>query len=239
MGRMPHLLGHCPLVALAFVAGCGACRATQEDGALPSPDGAMALPSEASVKVAVEAVAIGAGPSRWVDSNLDPEFRSINARVDIGSMKQVGDEIEVTIRFPLGPGLRADEEHDHPGLVVPDGSTTLEVDRVRCGRDRLQYYFIENSLVAPDGGVLYRDVKDPAAARQHEEDAHAKEVPTLQFAKYGTSPRDLVCWAAARKCEGAPFTWPPPPNHTRFDDPQYAQKRDAHDARFVPACTLR
>ena len=104
----------------------------------------------------------------------------------------------------------------------------------------MAYFAIETTYLAADGAVLRHERFDVAKARQAEA-ARAAAMPksSFRFATYGGSPRDLVCWAAARKCKHEPFSWPPPPNGTRFDDPHYAEQRDAHDAQFVPTCTLR
>jgi hypothetical protein len=190
--------------------------------------------------VSVPASVIAGGKSAWVDSNLDPEFALINARVDIGTLKQVGDELEATLRWPIGPGTRRDLQSSHPELRLPDGAFEEDRERFHCGRDRLAYFAIETTYLTADGAVLRHERLDVAKARQ-EEVARAAAMPksSFKFATYGGSPRDLVCWAAARKCRHEPFTWPPPPNDTRFDDPRYAEQRDAHDAQFVPTCTLR
>ncbi len=58
-------------------------------------------------------------------------------------------------------------------------------------------------------------------------------------ASYGPDPRSLVCWAAARKCDGKDFTWPPPPNLAPLDNSaRAAAMRKAYAAGFAPACRL-
>jgi hypothetical protein len=199
-----------------------------------------ALGGAALAEPSVPAAAIASGTPRWVDSNADPQDALINARVDLGTLKRIGDEIEAVMRWPIGPGLRRDLALRSPELQIPDGAVEVDRYRVRCGRDRLQSFAVETAIVAPDGQVLQRKRYDPDEARRREQEQTARlPRPSFQFARYGRSPHDLVCWAVARKCEGKPFTWPPPANDTRFDDPSYARNRDAHDALFVPSCKLR
>ncbi len=198
--------------------------------------GDAALPKS----VTLPASAIAGGKSVWVDSEPDPEYALLDARVDIGTIRQVGDELEATLRWPIGPGQRRDLQASHPELRLPEGAVEEDRERYRCGRDRMAYFTIETTYRAADGTIVHRERFDVAKARQAEA-ARAAAMPksSFTFATYGKSPRDLVCWAAARKCKHEPFTWPPPPNDTRFDDPHYAEQRDAHDARFVPTCALR
>jgi hypothetical protein len=49
----------------------------------------------------------------------------------------------------------------------------------------------------------------------------------------------MACWAAARKCAGEPFTWPPPPNMTPLENTAEALKMNSdYNKPFVPTCTL-
>ena len=228
---------------IALATSLAACRVAHVDPVEATPahvDAAAPKSITAAPKsITAAAAAIAGGKPLWVDSNLDPQDALINARVDIGTLKQIGNELEATTRWPIGPGQRRDLQLSHPELRLPDGAVEQDRERLRCGRDRLQSFAIETSFIAPDGSVLRHQSFDVAKARQEEvarDAAMAKS--NFPFGKYGSSPRDLVCWAAARKCEHQAFTWPPPPNDVRFDDPHYAERRDAYDAQFIPSCTL-
>ncbi len=51
----------------------------------------------------VTSTQIATGKPLWVESK--PDDALLNARVDIGSMRQNNDEIEFSLQWPLSPGL--------------------------------------------------------------------------------------------------------------------------------------
>ena len=82
---------------------------------------------------------ICAGAPFWVDSNPDPAFALINARVDIGTMRQTGDEIEAQIQWPSAPGYLMSLRAAHPGVTIPDGSHSIDRERVVCGAEEMLF----------------------------------------------------------------------------------------------------
>jgi hypothetical protein len=184
---------------------------------------------------------IGAGTPYWVDSNPDPAFALIDARVDIGTLRQTGDEIEVQILWPSGPGSLMSWRAAHPGVTIPAGSQGLDLERVVCGPEEKLYFRVESTIVGPDGTLIARKTFDPKEERLKAE-ASAKEMRTISRmpVSYGSDPRSLVCWAAARKCEGKDFSWPPPPNKAPLEYSERATRmRAEYDRMFVPICELK
>ena len=184
---------------------------------------------------------IGAGTPFWVDSNPDPEFALIDARVDIGTVRQRGDEIEVQILWPSAPGSLMSWRAAHPGVTIPAGSQAIERERVVCGPEEMLYFRVESTIVGPDGTLIVRKTFDPTEERLKAE-ASAKEMRAISRMPvgYGSNPRSLVCWAAARKCEGKDFSWPPPPNKTPLEYSERATRmRAEYNRMFVPTCELK
>ncbi len=158
----------------------------------------------------VPATAIASGSSVLVDSDSDPSFALINVRVDIGTLRQVGDAIE------------------------PDGSASVTKDRIVCRVDGALYYAVETRIVAPDGTLVTRRTYDAELERKK-----AEELQVRWGRVYSRDPRSLVCWAAARKCEEKDFTWPPPPNNTPLEDSERATKMQKdYYSQFVPRCRV-
>ena len=54
----------------------------------------------------VPATQIATGKSLWVDSKSGDAL--LNARVDIGAMRQNDDEIEISLQWPVSPGFLND-----------------------------------------------------------------------------------------------------------------------------------
>ena len=185
---------------------------------------------------AAPAAALASGAPFWVDSQLDPEFAIINARVDIGSMHQLGDAIEVEVARQLVLGLLNDYRAWHPGVVIPDGSASVEVARIVCRENHALYYTIEEKILSPDGKILNRQVHN---ADQERTKAETRERASSFPSSYGPGPYNLVCWAAARKCNGEDYRWPPPPNLTPLEHSERATKmRAEYNRPFIPHCQL-
>ena len=211
-----------PLLCLSLVTLIGAAHAA----------GAPAPP--------VAAAKIAGGTPLLVDSESDPAFALINARVDIGRLRQVDDALEAELSWTLRLGMLNDVRAAHAGVDIPDGSASVSRERIVCRAEGALSFAIETRIVAPGGRVLDRRTFDVAAARQKAEaQERAMARLTSSGASYGSDPRSLVCWAAARKCEGRDFTWPPPPNLAPLDNSARAESmRKAHAAGFVPRCRL-
>ena len=186
------------------------------------------------------AAQIGSGTTVIVHSELDPAFALIDAQVDIGRMRQVGDALEADLAWTLRLGALADARAAHPGLDLPDGSRSVSRERVVCRADGALSYAVEARLVAPDGRLLDRRVLDAVATRREaERQAGSRGGPASLGSSYGPDPQSLLCWAAARRCEGRDFTWPPPPNLTPLEhSPRATAMRKAYAVRFVPTCRL-
>jgi hypothetical protein len=184
---------------------------------------------------------IGAGSPFWVDSNPDPEFALIDARVDIGTMHQTGDEIEAQILWPSAPGYLMSLRAAHRGITIPDGSQSIDRERVVCGAEEMVYFRVESTIVGPDGTLIVRKTFDPAKERlKAEASAKGMRAMSRMPSSYGSDARSLVCWAAARKCEGKDFSWPPPTNKTPLEYSERATRmRAEYNQMFVPTCKLK
>jgi hypothetical protein len=184
---------------------------------------------------------IGAGTPVWIDSNPDPEFALINARVDIGTMRQVGDEIEVQILWPSAPGYLMSWRAAHPEAKIPDGSQSIDRERIVCRPENMLSFMVESAIVAPDGTGILRETLDPAEERLKAEESDKKMRAVFRTpGGYSPNVRSLVCWAAARKCEGKDFSWPPPPNNTPLEYSERATRmRAEYNRMFVPTCELK
>lgn len=170
----------------------------------------------AQAEPAVPAAKIATGKALWVESM--PDNPLLNVRVDIGSMRQVGEELEGVLRWPVTPATPY---------------VTVETTRVSCGPAAELYYSVAVTKESPDGKVLERRTYNPAEERKKAETSAWR--PT----SYSPHSRSLLCWAAARKCEGKPFTWPPPPNLTPLEYSERAtQMQAAYNQLFVPKCKL-
>ena len=188
---------------LSFVLSCSVCLAGGTDVA-PS--------------------AIAAGSPQWIASSGDKS--SIDALVDIGSMRQIDDVLEVEIRWPYLPVSYGSEESDKEHII--------------CQADHAISFSIEIGFVSPDGQYHVKRTLDPASEREKAEQRDA-EMANIGggFSSYGSDPRSLACWAAARKCAGESFTWPPPPNETPLEYSDRARKMNSdYNLAFVPTCTL-
>ncbi len=111
----------------------------------------------------------------------------------------------------------------------------VDRERVVCRPSGPLSFLVETSIVAPDGKVIHQQKRDAAEQRRAEESAQRR----LSETGYDGDPRSLVCWAAARKCENKPFSWPPPPNNTPLERSLRAARMMAeYNRMFVPACAL-
>jgi hypothetical protein len=182
------------------------------------------------------AIVVASGSPLWVDSQPEPENAIINARVNIGSLHQSGDAIEAELAWTLTLGMLRDARAARPGVVIPDGSTSIDTERIVCGENGTFSYRVENKILSPDGKTLYRQVFNAEEGRTKAE----RPERTLSLrGPYGRDPRSLVCWAVAQKCEGKAYRWPPPPNETPLEHSERATKMRAdYNRRFVPHCRL-
>ena len=182
------------------------------------------LAANVSVAENVDPKWIAGGSVKWVSSSGDKS--PTDALVDIGSMRQKGDALEVIIRWPYIPASY--------------GPEAVEKDRIICRANGALSFSVEEGHVSPDGHYQFRSVGDPASRREE------AEKRALQMAKisngissYGADPRSLACWAAARKCANEAFTWPPPPNKTPLEYTEEARKMNGdYNKSFVPTCKL-
>ncbi len=185
------------------------------------------------------AAAIAAAVPFRVDSDPDPSFALIDALVDIGTLRQVGDAIEAELSWPLRLGVLRDTRANYPGVAIPENSTSADVARVVCRPDGMLYYRVQTTIKAPDGTVLARRTFDPDEERRKMEERERSPGIFHGQASYSSDPFSLVCWAAARKCQGKAFSWPPPKNNTPLERSGRADKmRAEYNAQFVPRCRL-
>jgi hypothetical protein len=186
----------------------------------------IALPNLAWAQTATSAnpSSIAAGKPFWVASAGDKT--STDALVDIGTMTQAGDELVVTIQWPYMPAAYGPDPTEH--------------DRIVCQSDQALSFSTDYGFTGADGKYHATTTNDPVAERKKSEAyeaqwAQAGGIPM----SYGDDPRSLACWAAARKCAGQKFTWPPPPNNTPLENtPQALKMNDAYNKTFIPSCTL-
>lgn len=201
--------------------------------ALVNGNAAIALP-----QTAIPASQIASGKSLWVNSVPGEEFQLINARVDLGTLHWVGDELEVQMRWPTSPGLLEAFQSAHPEVELSADSQFIDRERVACRAEGMFSYRVESVVLSGAGLQIYHQTFDADQARAQEE-AFLKRVQTSTspLNSYGPDPRSLVCWAAARKCDNAAFSWPPPPNHTPLEYSEKAtQMRAAYNQTFLPTC---
>jgi hypothetical protein len=184
----------------------------------------------------VPGTAVGSGSSVAVNSETDPRNALINVRVDIGTLRQVGDAIEAELTWKLTLGLLIDARHDFPGVTIPDGSLDVYRERIHCRPDGELSYPVERRIVAPDGTLVAKRAYDADVEREKAETPPNGWPPTVG---YHSDPRSLVCWAVARKCDGEDFTWPPPKNLTPLEHSERATKMQAdYNSKFLPRCRL-
>jgi hypothetical protein len=181
--------------------------------------------------------AIGGGAPVWIDSVPDPAFALINARVDVGTLRQVGDAVEAQTAWTLKLGLLRDTRAAHPGLTIPDGSQQIERERIVCRPEGPLSYRVESTLLTPDGKLIDRRTFEPEHERRKSEEQDARL--SRSRPGYHPDPRSLVCFAVARKCDDKPLSWPPPPNLAPLEHSERAARMNAeYDRMFVPGCRL-
>jgi hypothetical protein len=187
----------------------------------------------------VPAAAIASGSSVVVNSQADPQS-IINVRVDIGMLRQIGDAIEAELTWTLRLGMLNDARAAHPGVTIPEGSASVSRERIVCKVDGVLSYPVETRIVVPNGTVATRQTYDADVERKKAEELERRLARiTSMPGSYGSDPRSLVCWAAARKCEEKDFTWPPPPSNAPLERSERATKmRTEHNRHFVPGCRL-
>jgi len=193
--------------------------------------------------IPVPAAAIASGSSVVVNSESDPQS-IINVRIDIGTAHQIGDAIEAELTWTLRLGMLIDVRSLHPGVTIPDGSASIERERIVCRPGGALSYSVETRVVAPDGKLVMRQTHDAEVERKKEEEREQRWArmwgrTNSTPGRYDPDPRSLVCWAAARKCEDKDFTWPPPPNNAPLEFSERATKmREDYNRQFVPRCRL-
>lgn len=167
---------------------------------------------------------IAAGSTQWVANHGDRS--PTDAMVDIGTMKQIGDALEVIIRWPY--------------LPASYGPQPADKERIVCQADHAVSFSVEGGFFSPDGQYHIKQAYDPASERAKVEQREAQMAKIGNgFSSYGSDPRSLACWAAARKCAGQSFTWPPPPNRTPLEyTAQARQLSEDYNKQFVPTCKL-
>ncbi|WP_158322651.1 hypothetical protein [Acidisphaera rubrifaciens] len=190
--------------------------------ALAATTAPAACPARAAAPVDPSSVA--SGRPVWVAS--DTGKSPINALVDIGDMRQIGDELDVAIRWPYLPPAGGPEQQ--------------EQDRVVCGPDHAVSYTISTGVVGTGGAYTVQHTYDAAAERRK---AFRYDADMTKAGggldSYDTDPRSLACWAAARKCRGEAVTWPPPPDNAALDNSAQALATNAaYNKGFVPTCRL-
>lgn len=164
----------------------------------------------------VPAARIAAGKPVWIASH--PDTPELNAKVDVGRLKAVGDEIEVVIKWPLAKTL-LESLATQEKLSLPEGTIAVDTERVECrATGGLLFYTVRSTLVTPDGKTAKSWTYQPKERRETAERGTG-------ISDYGHHPRAVVCWALARKCEGKEVVWPPP--------------KDAKPEQYVPSCKLR
>jgi hypothetical protein len=116
----------------------------------------------------IPATAIGSGSPVVVD--MDPQNPLINVRVDIGTLRQIGDAIEAETIWPLiGLGSMADARRAFPGVTVPKGSLSVWRERIHCRPDGTLDYPVERHIVAPDGTLVAKRAYDADVEREKAE----------------------------------------------------------------------
>jgi hypothetical protein len=182
-----------------------------------------------------------------VDSLPDPEKWLIDARVDLGSLRQSGDAIEAKVAWPLTRGRLIDTRAEHPGVAIPDGSTLIDTEHIVCRENGPLSYRVESEIISLDGKSLDRQVFNAEEARAkaatYEETSRWSYLSDSRLRQvlqgYHSGWDGLVCWAVARKCEGAEYRWPPLPNNMPLEYSERALKmRLDYDRPFIPHCRL-
>jgi len=177
-----------------------------------------------SVAEELDHKSIAAGSALWVSNSGDES--STDAMVDIGTMRQIGDALEVIIRWPYLPSSY--------------GPEVVEKLHIICRADGALSFSVEEGHVSPEGHFQFQNIYDPAIQRA-EAEKRATQMAKISngVSSYGSDPRSLACWAAARKCANEVFTWPPPPNKTPLEYSEQARKMNAdYNQMFVPTCKL-
>ncbi len=216
---MRHLL-----LSALLMTGCHRCA---------EPPSTPAVSLETLGDAGLSSAVVGAGTPVWFEAQ--PTEPLLNTKVDLGTIRATGDELEVTLEWPMSLGLKLAIEANEPGLVIPEGSRQFSTERVVCTGRGAMHWETQSRVLGPDGGVLRKKEQDPKIARARAEAEFESSTP----GSYGPSPRGLVCWAVARKCRGEPVSWPPPPNLTPLEYSDRADRmRAEYNAHFVPGCSL-
>lgn len=186
---------------------------------------------------------IASGKDYWVDSQPDPEFANINARVNLGTLREIERGVyDVDLRWPLGFDDRKSWQRKIPGVVLTPANYQIYRERITCHQDKQFSFSYQSALYDGQGQALKVETKVIALAQRAAEESHAqflKRLGTTDTVSYGSDPRSLVCWAVAQKCRNQAFYWPPPPNLTPFDSPAIETLLLKYNQQFVPACLIQ
>jgi hypothetical protein len=109
-------------------------QATRNDRCLKNQGGMMArylvstflialMAREGACETRIPVAVIGSGSSVVVDTS--PQKPLINVRIDIGTLRQIGDAIEAEMTWTLRLGRLADERHHYPDAPIPEEARTL------------------------------------------------------------------------------------------------------------------
>jgi hypothetical protein len=173
--------------------------------------------------------AVAARKTVWVDASQDGSPNNI--RVDVGNLRQIADEIEAQFSRRLTGNALRTAQREYAKISVPEGSLELDTERVVCSEEGLIAFPAKIKILSPEGAVVYTKEFDSNRERRRQETSklHA-EYPF----NYGRTPASLVCWAAARKCEGKDLSWPPP-EQTK---PSSTEALRDFSRLFVPSCRI-
>lgn len=105
----------------------------------------LLVASPRAEQLSVPAAQIAIGKPLWVDSKPGDAF--LNARVDIGAVRQIDDEIEFSLQWPASPGFLNDLRFKEPALQIPQGSRIVDRERVVCKTEGMLSYAVESTIV--------------------------------------------------------------------------------------------
>jgi hypothetical protein len=187
---------------------------------------------------------IASGKDYWVDSEPDPEFANINARVNLGNLREIAHGIyDADLRWPLSFDARKHWKKQIPGLVLTPAHYGVDRERIICHQNQHFSFGYRSALYNGQGQEIKVKLEDPQVAQQAAEKLHAdflKRLNLTDTVSYGSDPRSLVCWAVAQKCRKQAFYWPPPPNLTPLNHSQAAENmRAKYNQQFVPDCSIK
>jgi hypothetical protein len=196
--------------------------------------------------MAAQASEIGVGKPHWVEDGPGTapalgHFGTVGHWVDVGSMHNVGDALEVTVRDPpeMARYFLADAS-------APIGAVPMSRFNITCAEFGHFVEVQEQWVVGPDGKELSRKRFSPADRKTRDETL-AKRLADWQRnqplsgfdVSYGSDWWSLACLAAASKCKGQGLSWPPPPNKIPLEYSESTRTQlGEYNRAFVPSCKL-